>query len=122
MGELSAILRDGEGGRIRFRCPGCKDVHDVRVGGSHPWTWNGDVERPTFQPSILVRSGHYASHFNGSCWCTYNAEHPDDPVSFKCAICHSFVTDGQIQFLNDCTHELAGKTVPLPPFDAEIPQ
>ena len=28
--------------------------------------------------------------------------------------CHSFVTDGRIQFLADCTHPLAGQTVDLP--------
>jgi len=31
--------------------------------------------------------------------------------------CHSFITDGQIKFLGDCTHELAGQTVALKPFD-----
>ena len=29
-------------------------------------------------------------------------------------VCHSFVTDGRIQFLADCTHALAGQTVDLP--------
>ena len=29
-------------------------------------------------------------------------------------VCHSFVTDGRIQFLGDCTHDLAGHTVELP--------
>jgi hypothetical protein len=29
-------------------------------------------------------------------------------------VCHSFVTDGKIQFLGDCTHALAGQTVELP--------
>jgi hypothetical protein len=28
-------------------------------------------------------------------------------------VCHSYVTDGKIRFLDDCTHELAGKTVEL---------
>jgi hypothetical protein len=32
-------------------------------------------------------------------------------------ICHCFIRDGQIQFLLDCTHALAGQTVPLPPID-----
>ncbi|MCZ4340562.1 hypothetical protein O4H52_03015 [Sphingomonadaceae bacterium G21617-S1] len=32
------------------------------------------------------------------------------------AVCHSFVRNGQIEFLSDCTHALAGQTVPLPPF------
>lgn len=32
------------------------------------------------------------------------------------SVCHSFVRDGQIQYLGDCTHEYAGKTVDLPDF------
>src|SRR5436309_254590 len=31
-------------------------------------------------------------------------------------VCHSFVRDGLIEFLGDCTHPLAGRTVPLEPF------
>ena len=77
-----------------FRCPGCDA--DPLDGGLHcpttGWTFNGDLERPTFSPSILVR------------W-----ESPQGP-----RVCHSFVTDGKIQFLGDCTHALAGQTVPLP--------
>ena len=30
-------------------------------------------------------------------------------------VCHSFVSDGQWQFLGDCTHALAGQTVPVVP-------
>jgi len=30
------------------------------------------------------------------------------------SVCHSYVTDGRIQFLADCTHALAGLTVDLP--------
>jgi hypothetical protein len=29
-------------------------------------------------------------------------------------VCHSFVRDGQIQFLGDCTHALKGQTVERP--------
>lgn len=31
--------------------------------------------------------------------------------------CHSFITDGKIQYLSDCFHELAGQTVDLPEID-----
>jgi hypothetical protein len=118
MGQLSPILRNVEGGGLTFWCPGCKCRHTIwhGAGPGERWTWNGNVERPTFQPSVLVRTGHYIPEHRGpSCWCTYNAGHPDDPVKFTCYVCHSFVTDGQIQFLSDCTHALAGQTVPLPP-------
>jgi hypothetical protein len=116
---MSALgkLRTIEGSRLGFWCPGCKEMHVVTIGPGG-WTWNGDPDRPTIRASVLVRGGHYApgsaSAKTGKCWCTYNAEHPDDPAPFKCTQCHSFVTDGRIQFLGDCTHELAGQTVDLP--------
>lgn len=112
----SPVLNRAEGGRIGFRCPGCNDVHYVVAHSSAQpgWMWNGDMVRPTIQPSILVTSGHYASGHSGDCWCTYHAAHPDEPAGFSCYRCHSYVTNGHIQFLNDCTHALAGQTVPLP--------
>ena len=117
MSQLSPILRDSVDNGLTFWCPGCGESHCVRYGaGSGPrWTWNGDIHNPTFSPSILVRTGHYASHGDKSdCWCTYNAAHPEEAVDFECRICHSFVTDGRIQFLSDCSHALAGQTVDLP--------
>lgn len=111
------VLRTVEGGRLAFFCPGCKSYHQVTIDGGADgpvWQFNGDFDRPTFSPSILVTSGHYiVGHKGPECWCTYNAAHPDRPAPFVCERCHSFVRDGQIQFLDDCTHELAGKTVPL---------
>ncbi len=55
------------------------------------WRWNKDTERPTIRPSIRTRMGRKMER-----------------------VCHSFVTDGEVNFLTDCTHDLAGKTVPLP--------
>jgi hypothetical protein len=34
-------------------------------------------------------------------------------------VCHSFVTDGRIQFLTDSNHALAGQTVDLPDVEVE---
>lgn len=108
MSALSKILRDSADGRLSFRCPGCDRWHGINVGeGTGPrWTWNGSVEKPTFTPSILV---------------TYPAK-PDANEDFKewrtARVCHSFVTDGRIQFLGDCTHALAGQTVDVPDFDS----
>lgn len=108
------VLRIIEGGSLGFWCPGCKEMHVVATSR---WTFNGDYDRPTFSPSVLVTSGHYVPRFQtgDTCWCTYNAEHPDEPAPYKCERCHTWVRDGQIVFLSDCTHELAGKTVPLEP-------
>ena len=95
-----------------FKCPGCGDTHVIRVSGPKAWGFNGSVERPTFTPSLLVRTGHFVTP--GECWCNYDKAHPDDASGFACYRCHSFITDGRIQFLGDCTHALAGQTVDLP--------
>lgn len=54
------ILRVAEGGRLLFWCPGCDEAHMIRVrddgqnvGGA--WGFDGNYDRPTFSPSILVR-------------------------------------------------------------------
>ena len=60
--------------------------------GGPSWSWNRSVDKPTLKPSILTRS------YDG----------PNVKV-----LCHSFVTDGMVRFLGDCTHEFAGKTVEL---------
>jgi len=105
-----AKVKTSTSGTIEFMCPGCNTEHNINSS----WTFNGDVDKPTFNPSVLVRTGHYASSHKGDCWCTFNEEHKDDPTSYKCSICHSFVRDGKIQFLDDCTHALKGQTVDLP--------
>lgn len=112
------------GGHASFYCPGCKDYHTVAVSVTQSpakWGYNGDPEKPTFTPSILVRGGHYAPSFKPGdrCWCIYNAEKraKGEPEAFACNTCHSFVTAGRIQFLADSTHHLAGQTVDLPDLD-----
>jgi hypothetical protein len=115
MSQLSPILRGAWDNSVIFWCPGCQQAHRITYGNGAPWTWNKSVDKPTFSPSVLIRSGHYAyDEPRDKCWCTYNAEHPESPSSFSCQVCHSFVTDGRIQFLGDCTHAMAGQTVDLP--------
>jgi len=106
MGQLSKKLRGwahGDRNGVSFFCPGCNSAHTIKTSAGG-WGWNGDVERPTFTPSVLV---------------TYPAN-PNASEEFKEwrteRRCHSFVTDGQIQFLGDSTHALAGQTVPLADF------
>lgn len=117
MARLSAKLRSIEGGRLAYWCQGCNSAHQVSVAGPGAvWGWNGNVEAPTFTPSVLVTSGHFvSSHKPGDkCWCTYAAEHPGRPVSFRCQRCHTFIRGGMVEFLGDCSHAYAGKTEPLP--------
>lgn len=84
--------------------------------GTNCWSWNGDVEKPTLRPSVRVSSGHFAEHFRKDqdiCWCKYNADHPEETPYFHCHICHTWINDGQAQFLPDCTHEFVNKTMDL---------
>jgi hypothetical protein len=121
MGQLSAVLRDSTDGGLMFWCPGCNVAHGIKHGvvNGPRWGWNGSADKPTFTPSILVKSSDFtpAGRTAYEAWCAAG-----DPVSdaqqFERAatICHSFVTDGRIQFLGDCTHALAGTTVDLPPW------
>lgn len=124
MAALSKVLRSVEGGGLQFFCPGCKTTHLIYhgAGPGARWSWNGNAEKPTFSPSVLVRNGHHVPNFNQGkgCWCTYYAEHPEEKQHFKCLACHSFVTDGRIQFLSDCSHELAGQTVDLPELTEDL--
>lgn len=110
---LKGLFRTIEGGRLMFWCPGCDGAHAVTIGqGPGPrWDFNGDYGKPTFTPSILVQGTQPITDDKHAR--IMRGEHVE-PRPF---VCHSFVRDGQIQFLSDCTHELAGQTVPLKPFD-----
>ncbi|MDE2098879.1 MAG: hypothetical protein KGL39_16620 [Patescibacteria group bacterium] len=55
--------------------------------GTGCWTWNGSVDKPTLRPSVLTTCHAYR--------------------------CHTWVNDGQAQFLDDCSHELRGQTVDM---------
>lgn len=119
MAALSKILRSVGDNGLMFYCPGCQTRHTVYhgEGSGARWQWNNDPKYPTFHPSVLVLSGHHANRRpseNNTCWCSYYKDHPDEPVQFSCQRCHSFIVAGKIQFLDDCSHALAGQTVPLP--------
>ena len=84
-------------GILLFRCPGCNNLpHQIRIKQSPNkccWGFNNDFDKPTFTPSYLLQ------------WIGANDQN---------CVCHSFITDGNIQFLNDCTHDLAGQTIEIP--------
>ena len=115
MGQLSSKLRYVEGNRLTYWCQGCEEPHMISYGDKG-WQWNGNADLPTFSPSVLVTGGHYAIGWKGpDCWCNFSERYPDqEPVSFKCIRCHTFIRDGMVQFLSDCTHQYAGQTLPLP--------
>ena len=93
----SLVNKDDELLGYVFKCPGCDTYHSIHTEQRNSlnaiWSFNGNMEKPTFSPSLLVKwnvgknsSGH---------------------------ICHSFIRDGVWEFLNDCTHKLAGQKVPM---------
>lgn len=57
------------------------------------WKFNGNFEKPTFTPSM-----------------NETAENKEFGLFRRC---HFTITDGMIHYHGDCTHELAGQTLPL---------
>jgi hypothetical protein len=110
------VLRIVQGGRLSFWCAGCNEAHGIPVNQPGGWKFNGDYERPTFEPSILVTWAHPKGHTNKNPAPIGFPSQKDRPDLWTEERCHSFVRAGHIQFLGDCTHALAGKTVPLEPF------
>lgn len=114
MGALGSKLRALDGNLVMFMCPGCREAHTVRVPPHpHAWGFNGDGDAPTFTPSVLVQGVRRITDDEHA---RLMAGEEIAPTPFTC---HSFVTAGRIQFLGDCTHALAGQTVPLPDFSNE---
>ena len=107
MAAFGSKLRTQEGGRFCFWCPGCKEAHAVSVP---PWTFNRDGDKPTFRASVLVDGIQPLTDEQ------YDRIHAGEKIVPRPLRCHSVVTDGRIQFLDDCTHALAGSTVDLPDF------
>lgn len=91
MRVLQPYTEEGREAGWLFWCPGCEEMHHFEKGR---WAKSGTLDKPTFSPSLVVRAG-------------------------TDRVCHSFVRDGNIQFLNDCHHELAGQTVAMKDLDEE---
>jgi hypothetical protein len=99
MGQISQFLRRFDKG-IAHWCPGCKELHLIHLTEKNwigaKWEWDGNLVQPSIKPSvhIIVRD-------------------PDGEI--KDEVCHYHLRNGQLEFVNDCTHELKGVTMPLPP-------
>jgi len=113
MGRLSAKLRSIGGGDrhgIMHWCPGCDSPHAIWTSGPSPvWTYNGNPEAPTCNPSILV----YTTEEDGK----------------RTMLCHYFIRKGSdiprpdlnldpnksyIDFCGDSPHKFSGQLVELP--------
>ena len=120
--EVISIMYDGEGGKqALFICPGCGNVHAPRIEGKGAvWGFNGDLVKPTFKSSILVNYPSYSlekRNIDVNKFKDINDRYPTlEEMPYDMSnICHSFITDGKIKFLEDCTHNLKNKTVKLKP-------
>jgi len=96
MAKFISVPESENVNQLQFICPGCRKRHALNT----TWQFNGDYDKPTVSPSVLVT------------W-TYGEDNKQER-------CHSFIKNGMIQFLNDCTHELKGQIVELPEFDNKI--
>lgn len=83
------VFKEKTGKMYTFWCKGCQATHsfDVREDGGEPtWSFNDDMESPTFSPSL-----NYGR-------------------------CHLWLRDGIIEYCNDCYHRYSGLKVPLEEF------
>jgi len=90
MNEETVVLSsfsDESGAYWLFWCPGCSTHHAPR---KNRWSLTGSMSSPTLHPSVVSIYGTYKR-------------------------CHLFVKDGNLVYLNDCTHKFAGMTIPLEP-------
>lgn len=104
-------------GRIMFYCQGCDCHHAV----TNSWSFNGDYGNPTFSPSILVRGTKMTEKGEAEYKEYLSSGIVPESKRFDSVptVCHSFVMDGKIQYLSDCTHELAGQTVEIEDLETE---
>lgn len=82
-------------GKYIFYCPGCEQNHlicTIQNNSKDYHVLTGTLSKPTVRASILSKG----------------------KTNFGNVLCHSFITEGKIEFLSDCTHKLAGKSVDLP--------
>jgi len=99
MGFIEMItLRRNQFG-FEFNCPACAGaIHifhtTVPLPTGDVWTWDGDIDAPTFSPSLRV---------------IYKSAR-ENVVS---GVCHLFVRAGVLSFCGDSTHGLAGKELPV---------
>jgi len=107
-------------------CPACKSGHlfnttpgDNGAGGRKPvWDFDGNLDCPTFSPSMLSKGVRFTAKGRADYdeWVKAGRPMPAGNFENEPIVCHSFVRGGRIEFLADCTHEMAGTTVDLPEF------
>jgi hypothetical protein len=99
------VSEPGEDGKVSYWmwCPACDDA--VRI--SSDWEWDGNLDAPTFSPSISVTGVQWDTSFK-----FHKPSHEKIPAGGT-IVCHSFLRNGVWEFLEDCTHTMAGQHVPM---------
>jgi len=101
-------LWDVKYGTYTFHCPA---GHDHYINTLVPnqqnaqWQFNGNLDLPTFSPSINERTGYFVDP---------NVEGDEQWLKENSYQCHFIVTNGKIYFCGDCSHELKNLTLDLP--------
>lgn len=108
MNQVSPFLRRGTDFYSHW-CPGCLEPHNIPVPR---WAFDGNVNSPTFTPSVNITGKQHIVDDRGRWTGEFKKDAAGNPVPY---CCHYVLTAGQLQFIGDCTHELRGQTVPLPP-------
>ena len=71
-----------------FHCPACGFLHGFH---SKRWKFNGDLDSPTFTPSLMINASTNKCHLN--------------------------MKDGNINYLNDCLHVMSGVSIVCPEWE-----
>ena len=85
MNQINRLFRSSSDGLFHY-CQACDRLHILPSS----WSFNGDYEKPTFSPSFKHSWGK----------------------NFQ-KICHYTITDGNIYYCGDCTHEFVGTTMQM---------
>ena len=106
MSQVSLKLRRSTDGYMWY-CPACDQVHPLPNRG---WTFDGNIEKPTFSPSFR-HTGKQIVTKDGEWTGEWVRDAQGDPVDL---VCHYVVTAGQVAYCTDCTHAMAGQTILMP--------
>lgn len=99
MNKLGIVEKNGEIVGYLVKSPATGELvlfYTNRKYSPSVWNFNEDMENPTFSPSMLM--------------------YPNNIRVRE----HFFVRDGKIQYLSDCNHTMAGKTVDMVDVDEEV--
>lgn len=115
MGQISRFLRNIQYSPsqygLTYWCQGCRELHQVITSGPGAWEYNNNPDAPTFHPSVKVTGLQIYQDDRGDWTGKWKKDASGNPIPL---ICHTYITDGMVRFLEDCTHEFAGQTLPLP--------